>query len=108
VLDEPTAGLDPGERRELSERIGMMCDEMGVAVLVSDQDLPFVSSLADFVYVLDAGAVVGRGAPGEVADDARVRAAFLRPMMPPPPSPPPPPSSPPEPPPPAPWPPGDG
>jgi branched-chain amino acid transport system ATP-binding protein len=104
VLDEPTAGLDADERRELSERIGMTCDEMGVAVLVSDQDLPFVSSLADFVYVLDGGSVVGRGEPGEVADDARVRAAFLRPVMPPPqpPQPPEPPS--PEPPPAAPWP----
>ncbi len=99
ILDEPTAGLDPGERGELSERIGMMCDEMGVGVLVSDQDLPFVSSLADFVYVLDAGAVVGRGEPGEVAEDARVRAAFLRPVMPPP--------SPPEPPAPAPGPPAE-
>ncbi|MGH9039009.1 MAG: ABC transporter ATP-binding protein, partial [Acidimicrobiia bacterium] len=84
ILDEPTAGLDPAERRELSERIGMMCDEMGVAVLVSDQDLPFVSSLADFVYVLDGGAVVGHGEPGEVADEARVRAAFLRPVLAPP------------------------
>ncbi|MGH8990302.1 MAG: ABC transporter ATP-binding protein [Acidimicrobiia bacterium] len=92
VLDEPTAGLDPAERRELSERIGMMCDEMGVAVLVTDMDLPFVSSLADYVYVLDAGSVVGRGEPGEV-EDARVRAAFLRPVMPPP-SPPEPPESP--------------
>ncbi len=96
VLDEPTAGLDPTERRELSERIGMMCDEMGVAVLVTDQDLPFVSSLADFVYVLDAGAVVDRGEPGEVAEDARVRAAFLRPVLPPP-SPPAPPDPPPRP-----------
>ncbi len=104
VLDEPTAGLDPRERRELSERIGMMCDEMGVAVLVTDQDLPFVSSLADFVYVLDAGAVVGRDEPGEVAEDARVRAAFLRPAPPPPPEPPPRTG---EPPPSAPWPPAE-
>ena len=111
VRDEPTAGLDPGERRELSERIGMMCDEMGVAVLVTDQDLPFVSSLADYVYVLDGGSVVGRGEPGEVAEDARVRAAFLRPVVPPPsppepPSPPGPPPSPPGPPP-VPWPPAE-
>jgi ABC-type branched-subunit amino acid transport system ATPase component len=93
ILDEPTAGLGPEERRELSERIGMTCDEMGVAVLVTDQDLPFVSSLADFVYVLDGGAVVGRDEPGDVAEDARVRAAFLRPLKPPPepPEPPPPP-----------------
>ena len=78
VLDEPAAGLDRAERRELAERIGMMCDEMGVAVLVTSQDLPNVASLADFVYVLDAGAVVGKGEPPDVAGDTRVQAAFLR------------------------------
>lgn len=88
VLDEPAAGLDQKERRELSERIGMVCDEMGVAVLVTDQDLPFVSALADFVYVLDGGAVVGRGEPDEVTDDARAQATFLRVVEPPPPPPP--------------------
>lgn len=82
ILDEPAAGLDLKERRELSERIGMVCDEMGVAVLVTDQDLPFVSSLADFVYVLDAGAIVGKGEPGDVEADTRVQAAFLRPPVP--------------------------
>ena len=78
VLDEPAAGLDRAERRELSERIGMMCDEMGVTVLVTGQDFPFVSTLADFVYVLDSGSVVGRGEPAEVSADTRVQAAYLR------------------------------
>lgn len=78
VLDEPAAGLDAKERRELAERIGMACDDLGVAVLVTDQDLPFVSSLADFVYVLDSGAVVGQGEPEEVESDPRVQAAYLR------------------------------
>jgi branched-chain amino acid transport system ATP-binding protein len=78
VLDEPATGLDQAERRDLAERIGMMCDEMGVAVLVTGQDLPFVASLADFVYVLDSGAVVGKGEPPDVAVDTRVQAAYLR------------------------------
>lgn len=90
VLDEPAAGLDPKERRDLAERIGMACDEMGIALLVTDQDLPFVSSLVDYVYVLDSGALVGKGEPGDVESDSRVRAAFLRPEPePPPPAPPP-------------------
>jgi branched-chain amino acid transport system ATP-binding protein len=84
VLDEPTAGLDVDERQRLSERIAMVCDELGVAVLVTDQDLPFVSTLADYVYVMESGRVVARGAPDEVEDDARVRAAFLRLAAPPP------------------------
>jgi ABC-type branched-subunit amino acid transport system ATPase component len=78
ILDEPAAGLRAKERRELSERIGMVCDELGVAVLVTDQDLPFVSSLADYVYVLEAGELVGKGEPGEVEQNPRVQATYLR------------------------------
>jgi ABC-type branched-subunit amino acid transport system ATPase component len=78
VLDEPGAGLSKPERRDLSERIGMVCDEMGVAVLVTGQDFPAISNLADFVYVLDGGMVVGVGEPDDVAADTRVQAAFLR------------------------------
>ena len=78
ILDEPAAGLTEPERRDLAERIGMVCDEMGIAVLLTGQDFAQVTNLADFVYVLDSGTVVGKGEPDEVADDNRVQAAFLR------------------------------
>ena len=70
------------DRKDLAERIGMVCDEMGIAVLVTGQDFPAIANLADFVYVLDTGAVVGQGEPDEVADDTRVQAAFLRGVQP--------------------------
>lgn len=89
VLDEPAAGLTRPERKELAERIGMVCDEMGIAVLVTGQDFPAIANLADFVYVLDNGTVVGKGEPDEVAADTRVQAAFLRGIEPFPPAPPP-------------------
>jgi ABC-type branched-subunit amino acid transport system ATPase component len=66
----------------------MVCDEMGIAVLVTGQDFPAIANLADFVYVLDNGSVVGKGEPDEVADDTRVQAAFLRGIEPFPPAPP--------------------
>jgi branched-chain amino acid transport system ATP-binding protein len=78
ILDEPGAGLAKADRKELAERIGMVCDEMGIAVLVTGQDFPSVNYLADFVYVLDTGMVVGQGEPDDVAADTRVQAAFLR------------------------------
>jgi branched-chain amino acid transport system ATP-binding protein len=87
VLDEPAAGLTKQERKELAERIGMVCDEMGIAVLVTGQDFPAITGLADFVYVLDTGAVVGKGEPDDVAADTRVQAAFLRGIQPFPPQP---------------------
>jgi branched-chain amino acid transport system ATP-binding protein len=89
ILDEPTAGLSKPERKDLAERIGMLCDEMGIAVLVTGQDFPSITNLADFVYVLDSGTVVGKGEPDDVAADTRVQAAFLRGLEPPPDGPPP-------------------
>jgi branched-chain amino acid transport system ATP-binding protein len=82
ILDEPAAGLSKPERKDLAERIGMLCDEMGIAVLVTGQDFPAVTNLADFVYVLDSGTVVGKGEPDDVAADNRVQAAFLRGLQP--------------------------
>jgi branched-chain amino acid transport system ATP-binding protein len=84
ILDEPAAGLAKEDRRDLSERIGMVCDEMGIAVLVTGQDFPAITNLADFVYVLDSGMVVGKGEPADVRADTRVQAAFLRGLEPPP------------------------
>jgi hypothetical protein len=55
---------------------------MGIAVLVTGQDFPSVTNLADFVYVLDSGTVVGKGEPEEVVADTRVQAAFLRGVQP--------------------------
>jgi ABC-type branched-subunit amino acid transport system ATPase component len=87
ILDEPGAGLPKPDRKDLSERIGMVCDEMGIGVLVTGQDFPAIANLADFVYVLDNGTVVGQGEPYDVAADTRVQAAFLRGVQPFPPSP---------------------
>ena len=92
VLDEPGAGLSKPDRKDLAERIGMVCDEMGIAVLLTAQDFPPITNLADFVYVLDGGAVVGQGEPDDVAADTRVQAAFLRGIQPFPPVPEPPPA----------------
>jgi branched-chain amino acid transport system ATP-binding protein len=82
ILDEPAAGLSKPERKDLAERIGLLCDEMGIAVLVTGQDFPAIANLADFVYVLDSGTVVGKGEPDDVAADNRVQAAFLRGLQP--------------------------
>jgi ABC-type branched-subunit amino acid transport system ATPase component len=82
ILDEPGAGLPKADRRELAERIGMVCDEMGIGVLITAQDFPAVTNLADFVYVLDTGTVVGQGEPDDVVADTRVQAAFLRGVQP--------------------------
>ncbi len=76
LLDEPAAGLDPGDRRELAARIRRIAGR-GVAVLLVDHDVQLVFDVCDRVLVLDGGRIVARGLPAQVRADPAVRAAYL-------------------------------
>ncbi len=82
LLDEPTAGLDPGGRRALvSAVLGLSAG--GHAILLASHDLDFVSSVADRVYVLgrergEPGSTLAAGAPASIfRDPALLRRAAL-------------------------------
>ena len=77
MLDEPAAGMDPGETRELAARLRVIRDAMGVTIFLVEHDIPFVASLADHVYVLDFGSLIAEGSPDQVRHDPRVKAAYL-------------------------------
>jgi branched-chain amino acid transport system permease protein len=76
LLDEPAAGLDLDEI-EVLEALVRAARESGVAVLLVEHDVGFVTRLADHVTVLDRGRVIASGDPGIVRDDAAVRAAYF-------------------------------
>jgi branched-chain amino acid transport system ATP-binding protein len=76
LLDEPAAGLDPADRRELAARIRRIAGR-GVAVLLVDHDVQLVFDVCDRVLVLDGGRIVARGLPAQVRADPAVRAAYL-------------------------------
>ena len=61
VLDEPTAGLDPQGVSDLVEFINRLPNEYGMTVVFSTHHLDLVAEMADFVYVMDKGSVVGSG-----------------------------------------------
>ncbi|NJP88758.1 ABC transporter ATP-binding protein [Nonomuraea sp. FMUSA5-5] len=65
LLDEPTAGLDPGMAAGLRERLRLLADA-GRTIVVSTHELAEASELADDVTVLHQGRVVARGEPGEL------------------------------------------
>lgn len=67
VLDEPTAGLDPGARRDLHDRIVAMRDR-GCAVLLSTHDMAEAQRLCDRLAILHRGAVVATGTPEQLID----------------------------------------
>jgi ABC-2 type transport system ATP-binding protein len=65
LLDEPTTGLDPRSRIELWETIGRLVAQ-GTDVLLTTQYLDEADRLADRIAIVDRGAVVATGTPGEL------------------------------------------
>ena len=66
ALDEPTAGLDPQGRVEFIELIRRLRSERGLTVVYMTSSLDDVADMADYIYVLDAGAVAFEGTPREI------------------------------------------
>lgn len=76
-LDEPAAGLNPSETRELSEMIRKLCKEHDQTVLVIEHDMGLVMEISNHIVVLDHGEVISDGTPDHVANDPAVVAAYL-------------------------------
>lgn len=75
LLDEPMAGLGPGEGHAFIDRLKRL--KSGPAILLVEHDMGAVFELADVVTVLVDGAVAAEGSPQAIKADARVRALYL-------------------------------
>jgi branched-chain amino acid transport system ATP-binding protein len=77
LMDEPTAGMAPHERRQLMDLTGRLCRERNVAVLFTDHDVDVVLAVADSILVLNRGEVVARGLPADIRADPVVQEVYL-------------------------------
>ena len=77
LMDEPTAGMAPAERRELMALTAEIVRDSDLSVLFTEHDMDVVFAHADRVVVLDRGAIISLGPPAAVRDDRRVRAVYL-------------------------------
>ena len=76
LLDEPAAGTNPTEKRELMSLVKQVRDT-GVAVVLIEHDMGLVMELSDRIIVLDQGRIIAAGDPEEVRNDQRVIDAYL-------------------------------
>ena len=76
LLDEPAAGTNPAEKKDLESLIRLIADS-GVSVLLIEHDMRLVMSVASDVTVLNFGKVIASGAPTAVQRDPAVVEAYL-------------------------------
>ena len=77
MLDEPAAGLSPPEIGRFAALVRRLRTERNMTILLVEHVIALVMDLCDTVSVLDNGALIAEGEPRQIADDPRVRTAYL-------------------------------
>ncbi|MGH9046924.1 MAG: ATP-binding cassette domain-containing protein, partial [Acidimicrobiales bacterium] len=77
LLDEPAAGLDEHETRELGDLLQRLAAEWGIGIVLVEHDLSLVLGICHRLIVLSAGSVLCAGKTDEVAADPNVIEAFI-------------------------------
>ena len=77
MLDEPTAGMSPSDRRDMTRFLARLKAETGIAIVMTEHDMDLIFELADRLMVLNYGEVIAVGEPAAVRDDPTVRRVYL-------------------------------
>ncbi|HUH66376.1 MAG TPA: ABC transporter ATP-binding protein [Syntrophales bacterium] len=77
LLDEPAAGMNPQETKDLEALIINIRDEWKISVFLIEHDMRLVMGLSDSVYVIDYGEMIAKGTPQEIRRNPEVIKAYL-------------------------------
>ncbi|MHB8667345.1 MAG: ABC transporter ATP-binding protein [Burkholderiales bacterium] len=77
LMDEPTAGMAPGERAALMRCAAELARASGIAVLFTEHDMDVVFAYADRILVLNHGTLIAAGTPPEVRANREVQEVYL-------------------------------
>ena len=77
LLDEPAAGMNPQETKELDDLILWIRDNEKISILLIEHDMQLVMSLSDRIFVVDYGKKIAQGTPEEIRNNPAVIKAYL-------------------------------
>ena len=77
LLDEPAAGMNPNETRELMNTISFIRKEFNISILLIEHDMDLVMGICERLYVLNFGKVIASGLPEEIQNNKEVITAYL-------------------------------
>jgi branched-chain amino acid transport system ATP-binding protein len=77
LLDEPAAGMNPHETKDLDELILWIRENENISILLIEHDMKLVMSLSDRIIVVDYGKKIAQGTPEEIKNNPAVIKAYL-------------------------------
>lgn len=76
-MDEPTAGMSPGETEMTVSLIRELLSDWNMTIFLVEHDMDVIFDVSDRIFTLNDGVIIAKGTPEEIKNDPSVREAYL-------------------------------
>ena len=77
LVDEPTIGLSPKVCLDIASALTRLNAELGLTILIAEQNANFTLSLAEQIYLLEAGRIIGSGTASDLQRDQAIQESYF-------------------------------